>query len=46
MFMVKFIGLVLARKKAEQVEAPAAPAESQEQKLLKEIRDLLATQKR
>jgi len=46
MFMVKFIGLISARKKAEQVEAPAAPVETEDQKLLKEIRDLLASQKR
>lgn len=45
-FMVKFIGLVLARKKAEQTAAPAAPSETEDQKLLKEIRDLLAAQKR
>lgn len=44
-FMVKFIGLVLAKKKAEQAEAPA-PAETEEQRLLKEIRDLLATQRK
>jgi large conductance mechanosensitive channel len=41
-FMVKFIGLMLARKKDEQEQIPAAPAESEEEKLLKEIRDLLA----
>ena len=45
-FMVKFIGLVMARKKAEQVEVPATPSETEDQKLLKEIRDLLALQKR
>ncbi len=44
-FMVKFIGLVVAKKKAEQAES-APPAETEDQKLLKEIRDLLATQRR
>lgn len=45
LFMVKFIGLVLAKKKSEQTEV-APPPETEDQKLLKEIRDLLATQER
>ena len=44
LFMVKFMGFLMAQKKAE-AETPAAPAVSEEQKLLTEIRDLLAKQK-
>jgi len=46
MFMVKFMGFVMAKKKAEQAEAPAPATETEDQKLLKEIRDLLAAQRR
>ena len=41
LFMVKFMGFLMAQKKAV-TDAPAAPAVSEEQKLLTEIRDLLA----
>jgi large conductance mechanosensitive channel len=44
LFMVKFMGFLMAQKKAAS-EAPAAPVVSEEQKLLAEIRDLLAKQK-
>ena len=40
-FMVKFMGFLMAQKKAV-TDAPAAPVVSEEQKLLTEIRDLLA----
>ena len=42
-FMVKFIGFVLAQK--SQVQSAPPPAVSDEQKLLREIRDLLAARK-
>jgi large conductance mechanosensitive channel len=39
-FMVKFMGFLMAQK--SQQAAPAAPVETPDQQLLKEIRDLLA----
>jgi large conductance mechanosensitive channel len=44
LFMVKFMGFLMAQKKAV-TDAPVAPVVSEEQKLLTEIRDLLAKQK-
>jgi large conductance mechanosensitive channel len=41
LFMVKFMGFMMAQKR-QVAEAPAAPVETSEEKLLKEIRDLLA----
>ncbi len=43
LFMVKFMGFLMAQKRQEAAAAaPAAPVETEDQKLLKEIRDLLA----
>lgn len=43
LFMIKFLGILMAQKKAA-AEAPPAPVMSADQKLLTEIRDLLAAQ--
>jgi large-conductance mechanosensitive channel len=43
--MVKFIGL-MTKKRQEETAPPAAPVETADQKLLREIRDLLSVQKR
>ena len=45
LFMVKFIGL-MTKKRQEETAPPAAPVETADQKLLREIRDLLSSQKR
>ena len=42
-FMVKFMGFLMAQKK-QASEAPTAPALTEDQKLLSEIRDLLVAQ--
>lgn len=43
LFMVKFMGFLMAQRRQAATEAaPAAPVETPEEKLLKEIRDLLA----
>lgn len=48
-FMVKFLGFLTSQRKKEQAaaapQAPAAPVISEEQKLLREIRDLLAARR-
>jgi large conductance mechanosensitive channel len=43
-FMVKFLGFLTSQRKKEEA-APPPPAISEEQKLLREIRDLLATRR-
>lgn len=42
LFMVKFMGFIMAQKQQAAADVPAAPVETADQKLLKEIRDLLA----
>ena len=41
LFMVKFLGFLTAQRSASQPAEPVAPAPTEDQKLLREIRDLL-----
>jgi len=45
LFMVKFIGFLMTQKSAPDATPPAPPPETADQALLREIRDLLASQK-
>jgi large conductance mechanosensitive channel len=46
LFMVKFMGFLMAQKSSPDATPPAPPPETADQVLLREIRDLLASQKR